>query len=130
MAEYFPNLMRTIYLQIQEDHQISGSTKRKHNKHIIVKLLKTTDKKNIFKAAIEGREDITHPEKQRITTSLSETMPPRRQCALSLKILKKKISLIPVKENLTRTTTFPSLMFFVFWNNIFQGGLCLVQDWG
>lgn len=57
MAEYFPNLMRTIYLQIQEDHQISGSTKRKHNKHIIVKLLKTTDKKNIFKAAIEGREE-------------------------------------------------------------------------
>lgn len=43
-------------------------------------------------------------------------------------IEKKKITVTLFKAKLTRPVRCPSLVLFVLWSNIFQGGLCWVQD--
>lgn len=57
MAPNFPNLMKDINLQIQEDHPIPRMVRETHTKHVLIKLLK--DKERILKAT-RGKRHITY----------------------------------------------------------------------
>ena len=100
-ANFFPNLMKSLNPQIQEDRQILG--KRKMNKttpsHIILKLLKTSEKENL--------KDIQRKKTHDIQRNEEETIQSRTQWRNIFKVLKEKslnkFKNIPVKCSLFTT---------------------------
>ena len=75
MAPDFPNLIKTISLQIQQVQltSITRRTKITTSRYTIVKLLKTSDKEKILNTTRVGRKVILYMEKQKIrkTTGFS-----------------------------------------------------------
>lgn len=58
MVEKFPNLMKTIYPQIQEAQRIPHTRNMEETipKYILIKFIKTSDKEKTLKAAREKRQ--------------------------------------------------------------------------
>ena len=57
MKENFPNLVKELGIQVQEDESVPNKldSKRLTPKHIIIKLSKIEDKERILKAAMKRR---------------------------------------------------------------------------
>ena len=63
MKENFPNLVKEIHIQVQEEQRVSNKLDAKRNtpRHTIIKMSKVKDKERILKAARE-RQRVTYKE--------------------------------------------------------------------
>ena len=92
MKENFPNLVKEIYVNIQEAQKVPNkmNAKRATLRHII-KMPKVQDKEGIFKAAREKMLDTYRGVPIRLSTDFSkETLQARRDWQKVFKVMKSK----------------------------------------
>ena len=92
IVEIFPNMEKEIVSEVQEAQSPKQEKpKKKHGRHILIKLTKTKHEKRILKAAREKQQVTYKGNPLCLTTDLSaETLQARRQWEDIFKVLKGK----------------------------------------